>query len=416
MLIKLQLTRIRKFIRTHVHGIISGGADNDPAGISTYAISGARFGYQQLWLLVLSTPMLIAVQAMCARLGDVKRKGLMVIFREHYHPVIAISAMIILLITNIATLSADLLGVADSFELISGISRYIWIIPIAFGIWYVEVFKSFKVIEKYLFLLTFVFLGYIITAFLSKPDWVSVLRFTILPDISVSPGYFVAALGLLGTTITPFLFFWQSRQDLEEHLPAKELENDIRHEDTVLAPGFIWSNIISFFIIVSTSAVLHANGRFDIKSAAEAARVLEPFAGSYAKILFALGIIGSGILAIPVLAASTAYAVAETFHWHESLSDKPSKAKGFYAVVSLSIVAGLLIILSGVDPIQSLFYSQVLNGILAPVLIILILLLASDRKIMGKFVNRGFDTIFGWLTVFVMIFGTCGLVWQILVK
>lgn len=408
------IIRWRKVLKRWVPGIISGGADNDPSGIATYSISGAQFGYQQLWLLVFSTPMLIAIQAMCARLGDVKRKGLMAIIRDHYASIFAISASIVLIITNIATLGADLAGMADALGLATHSSFLWWVIPVSVVMWYVILFQNHNVIEKYLFSLSFAFLAYIVSGFLAKPDWFRIVKEIFVPSITPSVPFFLAGLGLLGTTITPFLFFWQARQGAEEHKGKQELLHEAKKEDEEVAPGFMYSNLISLFIIISTASVFRARGSYAIVTAADAARALEPLAGSFATYVFSFGIICSGLLAVPVLAASTAYVVAETFGWRESLSDRVNKAKGFYTVLTASILVGVGIAMSGVSPMQALLYSQVLSGILAPILIILILFMCNDKKIMGTYVNRWFDNAFGWIAVVVMVLGSAGLFWQLM--
>jgi len=410
------VVRWRRIIKKWIPGIISGGADNDPSGIATYSISGAQFGYNQLWLLILSTPMLISVQAMCGRLGDVKKKGLMMIIREHYAPAIAILASVVLIITNTATLGADIAGMADAFGLVTNTSFMWWVLPLSVILWYVIVFKNFKIIERYLFGLSFVFFAYIVSGILAKPDWGKVLVSIVHPTTSFTLEYFVAATGLLGTTITPFLFFWQARQGVEEHQKTQELTLEAKREDARVAPGFIYSNVISLFIMISTAAVIHAGGAKGIVTAADAARGLEPIAGPLSKYVFAFGIIGAGLMAIPVLATSTAYAVAETFGWRESLSDAVSRARGFYAVISATMVFGVLVAISGVPPMIALLYSQVLNGILGPILVVLIILMCNDQKIMGRFVNRWFDNVFGWITVVTMVLGSTGMFWQLVFR
>lgn len=405
------IIRWRQVLRRFLPGIISGGADNDPSGIATYSISGALFGYQQLWLLVLSTPMLIAVQAMCARLGDLKKKGLMAIIKEHYSPAFAVLASVILVITNTATIGADIAAMADVVGLVTKTQYVWWIIPIALFLWWVVVFQSFRVIEKYLFFLTFVFLSYIVSGLLAKPDWLDVLKSVFLPSFQMTPTYLAAGLGLMGTTITPYLFFWQTKEEVEEHKRRSELMKEVKKEDWSVAPGFIYSNVISLFIMISTASVLHARNITQIVTAGDAARALEPFAGVFSEYLFAIGILGAGLLAVPVLAASTAYAVAESFGWRDSLSDKPLHAKEFYGVVTLALLIGIFIALSGIPPMQALFYSQILNGILGPVLIVMILLICRNKNIMGTHVNRWFDNLFGWMAVLIMIGGTVGLFW-----
>lgn len=406
--------RWKKIIREYIPGIISGGADNDPAGISTYSISGAQFGYRQLWLLVLSTPMLIAVQAMCAKLGDLKREGLIRIFREYFHPAVVWISVIILVITNTATLAADLAAIADAVGMVCGISYRYFLIPIAVILWVLIVLENYRIIEKYLFYLTFLFLAYVVSAFLARPDWPEVIRNILIPVFPASAEYFVAALGLLGTTITPSLFIWQSKQELEEHKKRSALLKEAGMEDKLVAPGFIYSNIISLFVMISTGAVLYSHGIHDIKTAADAAKALEPLAGPLSTWLFAVGIAGSGLLAVPVFATSTAYVVSELFGWRDTLSAKYSKAKGFYAVISLSILAGIVFGFSGIHPMTALLYSQVLNGVLAPFLIILLLILTNRRTVVGEKTNSLFDNFFGVLTVVVMVASTAGLLYLLI--
>lgn len=408
--------RWRRVFHRIAPGIIAGGADNDPAGIATYSISGAQFGFSQLWLLILSTPMLIAVQAMCARLGDVKGRGLMTIIRGHYAPVVAYLSAGILIVTNTTTLGADLAGVAESVGLVTKTPYLWWVVPVAVVLWATVVFKGFRVIERYLLILSLVFLAYVVSGFLARPDWGEVLGAVVRPRIEFSLGYLLSGMGLLGTTITPFLFFWQSKQGIEEKNSHHERVFEARQEDRIIAPGFIFSNIISLFIMIASAQALHGKGSVAVLTAADAARALEPLAGPWARTLFSVGIIGAGLLAVPVLAASTAYAVAETFGWRDSLSDTPDKAKGFYMVLTAALVAGIGIAVSGVAPMKALLYSQVLNGILGPILVALILIMCNDTKIMGKFVNRWFDNLFGWLAVLVLSAGSVGIFWQLVTR
>jgi Mn2+/Fe2+ NRAMP family transporter len=378
-------------------------------------MAGARFGYSLNWLMALATPMLIAVQAMCARLGDVKRKGLTLIIKEHYHPAIALISTLILIFCSIFTLGADLAGMSAALGLITKTNYLIWVIPISFLIWYIVVFKNFQTIEKYLFWLAFVFITYIFAGILAKPNWPAVFRQTFIPQIKLNLNFFMVAIGCLGTTITPFLFFWQTKEEVEEKKPLKETLQEASQEDIVVAPGLIFSQIIALFIMISTGTVLYSHGIHDINTAHDAAMALEPLAGPFAQILFALGIIGSGLLAIPVLASTAASALAETLGWRDSLSDKPHRAKGFYATFSLAILVGAIFAFLGVDPIKALFYSQVLAGIFGPFLLILIILLCNNRKILGDYVNGWFDNFFGWLAVGVMLLGSLGIFWQVLI-
>lgn len=405
--------RFRRAFHRIIPSIIAGGADNDPAGIATYSISGAQFGYHQLWLLILSTPMLIAVQAMCARLGDVKGKGLMAIIKEHYAPVVAYVSAGILIIANTTTLGADLAGVSEAVGLVTKTSYIWWVVPIAVMVWAIVVFKSFRLIERYLLLLSFVYLAYVVSVFLSRPSWSEVLGAIIRPRIQFSLGYLLAGVGLLGTTITPFLFFWQAKQGAEEKNSPRELAREAKQEDRIVAPGFIYSNIISLFIMIASARALYGKDGVVNITAVDAARALEPLAGSWATVLFSIGIIGAGLLAVPVLATSTAYAVAEVFGWKDSLSDKPNKAKGFYTVITGAMVVGVGIAISGMAPMKALLYSQVLGGMLGPILVTLILFMCNDKKIMGSMVNHLFDNVFGWITVTVLTVGSAGIFWQL---
>lgn len=255
-----------------------------------------------------------------------------------------------LIITNTTTLGADLAGVAEAIGMVSKTPYVWWVAPIAFLLWMVVVFKGFRVIERYLFLLSFVFLAYLVSGVLSRPSWAAVASAVARPKIEFSFAYLLAGVGLLGTTITPFLFFWQAKQGTEEKNSHQELALEAKHEDKLLAPGFIYSNLISLFIMIASAQALYGKNSIFVISAADAAQALTPVAGQWATSLFALGIIGAGFLAVPVLAASTAYAVAETFGWRDSLSDKPNKAKGFYTVLTAAVIAGIGIAVSGVAP------------------------------------------------------------------
>ncbi len=408
------MSKVKNFLKKVAPGLITGGADNDPAGISTYSIAGAQFGYSLNWLMILATPMLIAVQAMCARLGDVQRKGLAKIIKENYHPVIALISTFILIICNVVTIGADLAGISAAMGLITHTSYLLWILPFSFLILYIVIFKNFKTIEKFLLLLVLPFLSYIFAGILAKPDWGIVFKETFMPSIKWIPAYFAAAIGAMGTTITPYLFFWQTKGEVEAKVSEQQHLKEAKNEDLLLAPGFIFSQIITLFIMIATGTVLFSNGIKDINSAAEAAKALEPFAGPYAQLLFAVGIIGAGLLAIPVLASSTAYVFAETMGWRDSLSDKVSQAKGFYAVLTLSVLIGVVIAFININPIKALFYSQILAGMLGPFLLILILLLCNKKEVMGKYVNGWFDNLFGWLAVIIMLLSTAVFLWQVI--
>ncbi len=385
-------------------GIITGGADNDPSGITTYSITGATTGFSLGWLLLISTPLLIVVQGMSAKIGDVKRKGLATIIEEHFGRKVALITMISLLVVNILTIGADLSIMGSVLNDFAPIIPSIVFIPlIALVIWYVVVFKNYKVLYRLLLWLVVIFLAYIASGVLSKPDWGLVARDTLLPKIEFSPMFFAAATALLGTTITPYLFFWQTSEEIEEHTPKKEA----RKKFLEVAPGFIFSNLIAYFIIISTASALYFSGNqidnVNSLTAADISEALVPVAGNGAFLLFSIGIIGGGLLALPILAASSSYAVAEIFGWREGLDKSVLKARGFYTILTATFFIGTAIAVLGINPIVALFYTQILAGIAAPPLLVLIILISSNKNIMGEYVNGLLTKIIGWLAVAVMV-------------
>jgi NRAMP (natural resistance-associated macrophage protein)-like metal ion transporter len=389
-------------------GIITGGADDDPAGIATYSVVGATSGFSQNWLLLLSTPLLIVIQQMSARIGNVTKSDLTTAIRTHYGRNIAVGIVVLVVAANIITIGADLLMMAAVAALVTGLRFTLFIVPFALVMSYVSIFANYKTFSRYLLWLVAVFGTYIVAALLAHPDWGAVLRGTVIPQIQLNATYFLSAVGLLGTTITPYLFFWQSSGELEE----KRGVQSISRTDLDISVGMVWSNIIAFFIIVATGSVLFSH-HADIKTAADAARALEPFAGKYAKYLFSVGIIGAGFLAIPVLAASTAYAIGGLFGWRRSLTRHVNNAPQFYIVLGLALLVGVQLAVSDVDPIKALFYSQVLDGFVAPVLVVFLLLLTSSRKVMGEFANGAATKVIGWAAVCILVAADVGLIYTI---
>lgn len=389
-----------QYINQTVPGVVTGASDNDPSGVVTYAISGIKFGYSQLWLLLLSTPMLIAVQSTIARIAIVTNKGLATNFREHFSKDISLAAVALLLIANILTIGADIAVMSEAAALlVPGTKLIFWVLPISVAVWYIVVFKNYAAIRKYFLWLVLFFGGFVVSAILSRPDWNDVLASTFNPSFKFDKFYLEAAIALLGTTITPYLLFWEARQVLEEKTSKKYLNI----QDYLQAPGFILSNFVSFMIMVSTGTLLFSPSSGDV-SAVHIAASLAPFAGEYATTLFALGILGAGLLAVPVLAASSASALAGVFNWNEGLSVKPARARGFYEVITASIAIGVIIAMSGFEPIKALFYSQVIAGLLMPPLLLLTLILANSKKVMGDNTNRWFDNVFSSLAFVIMAF------------
>lgn len=403
-----QRVSLRDTLKVVGPGIITGGADNDPAGVTTYSVVGAQNGYGQNWLLLLSMPLLIVIQQMCARVGNVTKTDLATAIRTHFGRKVAIGVVAAAVTANIATIGADLVMMAASMELITGAKFTYFVVPFAALIAYVTIFLDYKVVSRFLLWLVAVFACYIVAAVLARPNWLDVARQTFLPHIDPSPTYFLGAVGLLGTTITPYLFFWQTSGEIEE----KRGVQGIARGNLDIAAGMIWSNLSALFIVITTGAVLYVH-HAQINTAADAARALEPFAGTYAKYLFSVGIIGAGLLAIPVLAASTAYSVGGLFGWRRSLTRHVNNAPQFYIVLGVAILVGVQLAVSNVDPIKALFYSQVLDGLIAPVLVVFLLLLTSSRKVMGEFVNGRWARLIGWAAVGVLVIADLAMVYSV---
>src|SRR6195256_1742993 len=380
-----------EIIRTVGPGVISGGADNDPAGIATYSIVGATVGFAQNWLLFLSTPLLISVMQMSAKVANVTKSDLASLLRSTFGGRVATPAVVLMVIANVITMGADLMAMGAAVQLLTGIKFIYWIVPMAAVMAGVTIFLDYKVVSKYLLWLVAVFATYIVAAVLARPDWGDVLRSSFVPRISFTPDYLLGAVALLGTTITPYLFFWQASGEVEEKRGVQSLSKT----NIDVAAGMIWSNITAFFIIVSTGAVLFSH-HAQIHSAADAARALQPFAGRYATVLFSVGVIGAGLLAIPILASAAAFGVAGLAGWRRGLGRNARNAPQFYLVIGVSFLVAMELAISAVDPIKALFYSQVLDGLIAPVLIVLMLILTSSRKLMGDYVNGLPTKVIGW--------------------
>jgi NRAMP (natural resistance-associated macrophage protein)-like metal ion transporter len=394
-------------------GLITGAADDDPSGISTYSVTGASFGYAPLWTALFSFPLMAAVQMMCARLGMVSGRGLAGVIRRRYPRWVLWSACTLLIVANVVNIGADLGGMAASTTLITGVPAY-YLTPL-YGALIVSllVWSSYRRIASIFKWLTLVLFAYVIAAFLAHPDCGAVLRSTFVPHIEWTSGYIATFVGILGTTISPYLFFWQATQEVEEERDSGRTtvaqrkgatDGELRSSRTDVLTGMFFSNLIMYFIILTTAATLHAHGETHIGTAQQAAEALRPLAGNGAYLLFTLGVIGAGMLGVPVLAGSTAYAVAEGFTWRSSLKDKPHVAPRFYAVVGLATLLGIALTYWGIDAVAMLFWSAVINGVLAPPLIVLVVLLTSDPKVMGDRVNSPLLRTLGWVTAGVMAF------------
>jgi NRAMP (natural resistance-associated macrophage protein)-like metal ion transporter len=377
-------------------GLVTGAADDDPSGISTYSQAGAAFGYGLLWTAVLSFPLMVAVQLMCARLGLVTRRGLAAVLRKYYPPWLLWFACILLLVGNTINIAADLSGMAAGAELLTHIKRAYFVPVFAVVILLFLMYGSYALLLKIFKWLTLVLFAYVIAAFLAKPVWSDVLKGSVLPEISFTKDYLFTFVAILGTTISPYLFFWQAAQEVEADEALNQelgdrtrraLERELRNARTDVVTGMLVSNVVMYFIILTAGATLHMHGQTNVQTAAEAAKALEPVAGKAAAFLFTLGLVGTGLLGVPVLAGSAAYAVAEAAAWRRGMDTKPHQARNFYMVIAASMLIGVALTFSPIDPIRLLLWSAVINGLLAPPLIIIVMMICNNRKVMGSFRN-----------------------------
>lgn len=410
---------VRKFFAGLGPGLITGAADDDPSGISTYSVTGAAFGYAGLWTALFSFPLMAAVQLMCARLGLVTGRGLAGVIRLRYPRWVLWCSCLLLVLANVFNIAADLGGMADAMQMVTGLGWYYWCPGFALLIVALLFWTSYRTIARVFKWLTLILFAYVITAFLAHPNWKLVLHATLIPHVEWSRSYISVLVGILGTTISPYLFFWQAAQEVEEERSHGRImlaqrtgatENELRSARTDVMVGMFFSNLVMYFIILTTATTLHAHGKTNIETAQQAAEALRPLAGASAYWLFTLGLIGTGMLAIPVLAGSCAYAIAEAAQWgRPSLSRKPHLARRFYSVIAASMVVGLALDYAGLNAVKMLFWSAVLNGVLAPPLVILVVLLTSDPTVMGEHENSLTLRVCGWLCAFVMSFAALGL-------
>ena len=361
-------------------GFIAGMSGNDSSAVTAYAVDGATVGYGHLWLILLATPLYQAVQYACAKIGRVSQKGLSDLLREHYGRPVSGIASTLLIITNLALIAADLAAVGTGLQLITTLNWVWFLIPVALILWYLTVYRNFESLKKIFLVMSFAFVTYIITAFLSHANPGQVLIHTVVPQVDFSFAGISSAVAILGATISPYSMFWQVQGEKEEERPGP-MKQQLRIAKLDVASGTISGNLVAYFIIVCTSATLFTHHQ-SINTAADAARSLEPLLGPFARYLFAVGLIGSGIVAIPVLLASTSYAVAGTFGWPSGLSKKPWQNEGFYLILTGSLIVGVGIALFRINPIQLIFWANILAGILAPLLVIAILIVGNNRKIM----------------------------------
>lgn len=405
-------------------GLTTGAADDDPSGIATYSQTGARFGFQFLWLSLFTFPLMSVVQEMCARIGMVTGRGLAGNIRLHFPKWVIYVCAALLFAANSFNIGADLGAMAEATKLVFPSLNFWWLL-MGFTILslLLQVFTAYEKYARYLKYLTFVLLSYIVTAFIVQTDWAMVFKSTVIPTFGFGKDELFIIGAVLGTTISPYLFFWQTSQEVEEEILQGKTNLELRRETTNkemksmrvdVWSGMFVSNLVMFFIIAVSASVLSSAGVNQIQTAADAAKALEPLAGKFASLLFAIGIIGTGMLAVPVLAGSAAYAVSESMGWRIGLYRKLKQAYAFYGVIIISMIIGMSINYIGIDPIRALLYSSVFNAVVSPVILVLIVLLSSNRKVMGEWVNRKYITAIGIVITVIMFTAGAGAIYSLL--
>jgi len=406
----------KKLLKIVGPGLITGAADDDPSGIATYSQTGAQFGYGQLWTALFLLPFMVAIQEACARIGAVTGKGIAAVVKENYNKKILYGLLALILIANTINIGADLGAMGAAAQLIIPVNFTLLTLFFTAAILLLEIFVSYKNYAKILKWLALVLISYPLTVFLIHEPWTTILRATLLPHVQLSFAFLFIITGVLGTTISPYMFFWEASEEVEEEKesrlikdgvakPTKSFMRRLRLDNFL---GMLSSEAATWCIIIVAATVLNTHGVTNIGTAADAARALEPLvqgfphAGTIAKWLFAIGIIGLGLLAVPVLSASASYALTETLNWREGLNLKLKRAHGFYGIITIATIVGLMINFIGINPIKALVFTAVFNGVAAVPLIFIIARMASSKKIMGEYKSGWLSNIFVWATFALM--------------
>ena len=399
-------------------GLITGASDDDPSGIGTYTQAGAAFGFATLWTAPATLPMMAAVQLICAKIGMVSGMGLAGVLRKHYARWVVYGSMSLLVIANTINAGTDIGAIAAAVNLLVPIPALVLVVPIAIGILTVQILGSYALISRIFKWLTLTLFAYIGAAFLARPHWREVLVGTVVPTLRFDHQYLMTLVAILGTTISPYLFFWQASQEVEEELNMGRLtlaeregatDQEIKIAEIDVNTGMLFASIVFYFVILASAATLHVAGKTDIQTATDAAEALKPLSVGAASILFALGLIGSGFLAVPVLTGSSAYAIGEAFGWNCGLDEKLRTAPRFYGVIIVSTLVGMLINFLRIQPVTALFWTAVINGVLAPPLLVMIMLVSNNKEVMGKRVNGRLTNFIGWTTAALMCAAALGM-------
>ncbi|HLW38322.1 MAG TPA: divalent metal cation transporter [Candidatus Eremiobacteraceae bacterium] len=399
---------ILRFLKILGPGIIVGASDDDPSGIGTYAVAGASLGFSTLWTALVCLPMMSTVQFICAKIGLVTGMGLAGLMRRSFSKAILLPVVFALVIANTINAGADLGAIAAALNLIvPKISIIALIVPISLVILALQIWGSYRIICNVFKWLSLALLAYVASAFFAHPSLREVLSGTFVPHLQWSAAYITTIVAILGTTISPYMFFWQANQEVEEDIEMgrKALwqrrgttDTELKYAFWDINIGMFFSQVVMYFIIMATAATLFKTGHNHIASAADAAKALQPLAGKGAEYLLALGLIGAGFLAVPILTGSAGYALSEAFGWKYGLGQRPDRAPQFYTVIALSTLVGMQLNFMGINPIAALYWTAVINGVLAPILLVFIMLIANNKKIMGARVNGAGANILGWAT------------------
>jgi len=404
-------TRPRGLLRKLGPGLITGAADDDPSGIATYSQAGAQLGFALGWTVVLTLPLMIGIQMISARIGRVTGHGLASNIRRHYPAPVLYAVVVLLFVANTINVAADIAAMAESVHLVAGGPTQLYAVAFGTVCLGLEVFMSYRKYVRYLKWLTLALFAYVGVVLSVDVPWGEVVAGIALPRMELSAAAVTLVVAIFGTTISPYLFFWQAAQEVEEaasaasggkRANAASIGRQLRRIEFDTIAGMTFSNLIALAIIVSAAATLHPAGITHIETSAQAAEALRPVAGPFAFVLFCLGIVGTGMLAVPVLAGSAAYAVAETFRWKHGLDLKPHQARGFYAIVAVATAGGVLLNFIGIDPIRALVWAAVINGVAAVPIMAVMMLLATDSRVLGRFAVRSWLKVAGWLAMATM--------------
>jgi Mn2+/Fe2+ NRAMP family transporter len=392
-------------------GLITGVADDDPSGIATYSQAGAQFGLNMLWTMPLAYPLMAAIQIMCAQIGRATGKGLAANIKSTFPPIVLKCVVLLLLIANTLNIAADVAAMGEVAELVSGFDRHLMTAVLVVATLLLQIFVPYHRYVFFLKWLTFSLLAYAAVLFTIEVPWGEVALRTVWPKLTLNFSAAAMVVGIFGTTISPYLFFWQASEEVED-MNAKRgvsfLQNpgaapsELRRIQWDTWSGMLYSDLTAYFIILATAVTLNVSGVTDIETAAQAASALRPLAGDFAFLLFAVGILGVGLIGVPVLAGSAAYALSEAMGWQSGLERRATDARGFYGVIAVSVLAGLLIQYSPISPMKALFWSAVINGVVAVPLMVVITLIASRKSVMGEFTSSRYIIILGWIGTAIM--------------